>query len=252
MSPLFDRPPIDAISVSNSLFSSGTFRITGGPGVTVSSDASGAAIRGGAMLGAYMNFPVYDLTTFTAASAVTKTPFYYPLVVPGNITVNSVGLPLSLSGFTGTNLSVSLHWGLYTRVNSTSMALLGSASDSFQVSSASSASASGLRIFYLTSPSTHTALSNLPADDYIAGFMISATAAGAIQGSLVGIGAGLGPQGRLVPGTNQYSTGSTQGALLWGRGSTTVNALPANVTHGDVWNVGASSGGFVPWTYLRS
>lgn len=252
MSPLFDRPPIDAVSVSNTLFSSGTFRITGGPGVTVSSDASGAAIRGGANLGAYMNFYPSDLAVFTTASAVTKTPFYYPMPVPGNITVNSVGLALSLSGFTGTNLSATLHWGLYTRVNSTSMNLLGSVSEQFVVSSASSGSVSGLRAFWLAAPSTHTALSNLPADDYMAGFMISASAAGAIQGSLVGMGTGLGFQGRVMSGTNQYSTGSTQGALLFGRGSSTVNALPSAVVAADLWNVGVSSGPFFPWTYLRS
>lgn len=252
MSPLFDRPPIDAISASNALFSSGTFRITGGPGVTVGSDASGASIRGGAMLGAYQNFAPQDLGIFTTASAVTKTPFYYPLPIPGNITVNSVGLPLSMSAFTGTALSATIHWGLYTRANSTSMNLIGSVSDTFVVSSASSASASGLRAFYLTSPGTHTGLSNLIADDYIGGFMISASAAGAIQGSLVGMGTGLGFQGRLVPGVNAYSTGSTQQAVVTGRGSSTVNVLPATVVAADVWNVGASSGGFVPWTYLRS
>jgi hypothetical protein len=250
--PLWDRPPIDAISVSNTLFSSGTFRITGGAGVTVSSDASGAAIRGGAMLGAYQNFPPGDLATFTQANLVTKTPFYYPLAVPGNITVNSVGLPLSLSGFTGTNLSATIHWGLYTRVNSTSMNLLGSVSDTFVVSSASSGSVSGLRAFYLTSPSTLAGLSSLVADDYIAGFMISATASGAIQGSLVGIGTGLGFQGRIVPGVNAYSTGSTQQVAMTGRGSASVNVLPSAVVAADLWNIGGASGGFVPWTYLRS
>jgi len=251
VSPLFDRPPIDAISVSNSLFSAGTFRITGGPGVTVGSDASGATFKGGPNLAAYQNFPPQDIGIFTTASAVTKTPFYYPLLVPGHITINSVGLALSVAG-SATPLSATLHWGLYTKVNSTSMNLIGSVSDTFVVSSASSASASGLRAFYLTSPSTHTALSNLAADDYIAGFMCSATAAGVISASLVGHGTGLGFQGRIVPGVNAYSTGSTQGAVLTGRGSSTVNALPATVTHGDLWNVGASSGGFVPWTYIRS
>jgi hypothetical protein len=250
--PLFDRPPIDAISVSNQLFSSGTFRITGGPGVTVGSDASGATFKGGAVLGAFQNYPPQDLASFTAAWLVTKTPFYYPMNVPGHITINSVGLPMSLSAFTATNLSATIHWGLYTRVNSTSMNLLGSVSDTFVVSSASSASASGMRAFYLTSPSTHTALSNLVADDYIAGFMVSASASLALQASLMGIGSGLGFQGRLVPGVNAYSTGSTQQAVVTGRGSTTVNALPATVVAADLWNVGASSGGFVPWTYLRS
>jgi hypothetical protein len=250
--PLFDRPPIDAISASDALFSSGTFRMTGGPGVTIGSDLSGATFKAGAALGAYQNFAPNDLAIFTTASAVTKTPFYYPLPIQGHITVNSVGLPLSLSAFTGTALSATIHWGLYTRVNSTSANLLGSVSDTFVVSSASSASASGLRAFYLTSPSTNIGLSNLVPDDYIAGFMISATAAGAIQGTLVGHGSGLGFQGRLVPGVNQYSTGSTQGAVLTGRGSTTVGALPATLVASDLWNVGASSGGFVPWTYLRS
>jgi len=49
MSPLFNPSPVGAISVSNTLFSSGTVRITGGPGVTVGSDVSGASISGQAL-----------------------------------------------------------------------------------------------------------------------------------------------------------------------------------------------------------
>lgn len=290
--PLFDRPPIDAISASNSLFSSGTFRVTGGPGVTVGSDASGASVSGqafslaasnstwtsgsfrlsggsgatvrsdasgglidaGLKFGAWENYAPTDVATFTTASAVTKTPFYYPLPVPGPMTLNSVRFMMSMSAFTGTALSATIHWGLYTKVNSTSANLLASVSDTFLVSSASSASASGLRQFILTSPSTLAGMSNITGGDYVAGFMISASAAGAIQGSLLAPVGGIGGMvGAVWPGVNSYSTGSTQNRELFGRGSTTVAAMPANVVAADLWNqAGGASAGFYPWTHLNS
>jgi hypothetical protein len=57
-----------------------------------------------------------------------------------------------------------------------------------------------------------------------------------------------------MPGTNQLSTGTSQGiAGLYGRGSTTVNAMPANVGAADLVNqgIGASSP-MKPYIFIRS
>lgn len=265
--PLFDRPPIDAISVSNQLFSSGTFRITGGPGVTIGSDASGASVSGqafslvasnstftsgsfrisaagsgltvssdasGALLsanpgitgiaasnstwggglsyrvlggsgatvrsdasgavidanqtqGAWRNFEQPDAVMITALSAISKTPFYFGEQIPGNMKIASI--ILKMSAVTASTVgSLDVHFGVYTRVNSTSMALLGSASNNFNLSTASSASWSGVNNFVLTSPGTLAAISSLTGGDYVFGMMFSATATPAMNFSLFGAG----------------------------------------------------------------
>ena len=62
---------------------------------------------------------------------------------------------------TATLHSFSAHLGVYTLVNSTSAALLGSMSETYVLSTASSASWSGIRNYVMTGIGTHTALSNL-------------------------------------------------------------------------------------------
>ena len=153
------------------------------------------------------------------------------------------------------DLSVSVHFGVYTFVNSTSAALLGSGSDAFVVSSASSVSFSAQRNLVLTSPGTVAAISSLSAGNYLFGCMFSATATGAMNASIYAASAAAGPRmGRIMPGTNQLSTGTSQGiAGLYGRGSTTVNAMPANVVASEVVNqgIGASSP-MKPYIFIRS
>jgi hypothetical protein len=254
--PLFDRPPIDAISVSNSLFSSGTFRITGGPGVTVGSDASGASVSAGDQARLWRNFPEGLMSTVTALSAVSKTPFYFGEQLPGHVTLNSVVVKISVSQTTTSaqSLSQTIHFGVYGRVNSTSASLRGSVSEAFIGSSAQSASwANAIRHFVMTSPATHTAISTLEAGDWVFGMMHSAAAA--VSQTIFGVppeGAS-GALGRIQPG-NVYSTGTSQGLpSLVGRGSTTVNALPANIVASEIINQGSGvSNPIHPWILFRA
>jgi hypothetical protein len=123
------------------------------------------------------------------------------------------------------------------------------------VSSGSSVSLSAQRNLVLTSPGTATAISNLSGGNYLFGLMFSASATGAMNASIYAATAAAGPRmGRIMPGTNQLSTATSQGiAGLYGRGSTTVNALPANVVASEVVNqgIGASSP-MKPYIFIRS
>jgi hypothetical protein len=84
--------------------------------------------------------------------------------------------------------------------------------------------------------------------------MFSATATNAMNASLLGASGGAGPLGGIFPGTNQLSTGTSQGIqALAGRGSVTVNVMPANVVASDVINQGqGASMQLHPWIYIRS
>ena len=85
--------------------------------------------------------------------------------------------------------------------------------------------------------------------------MFSASATNAMNASIYAASAAAGPRmGRIMPGTNQLSTATSQGiAGLYGRGSTTVNAMPANVVASEVVNqgIGASSP-MKPYLFIRS
>jgi len=84
--------------------------------------------------------------------------------------------------------------------------------------------------------------------------MFSATATNAMNFSLMGANSVIGAFGGIYPGTNQLSTGTSQGVMaLYGRLSTTVNAMPANVVASDLVNYGqGASMQLHPWIYIRS
>lgn len=143
--PLWDRPPIDAISVSDALFSSGTFRITGGPGVLVGSDASGASIAAPGNTGSFFENAIPDPGTAQSglgmASVNTNMAggrmLVQPLtpsneLFPMNISATRMDLNFSGSATTSSsNLSQaftsSFMIGFYTRSNSTRLDLVNSA-----------------------------------------------------------------------------------------------------------------------------
>jgi hypothetical protein len=186
-------------------------------------------------------------------SAFSKTPIYWNDHIDGQLTAKSFAFAVSMVT-ASQPLSLSAHLGIYTIVNSTSAALLGSVSEAYVVSSASSVSLSGVRNLAITGIGTHTALSVITAGEYLIGMMFSATATNAMNASLLGASGGAGALGVIYPGTNQLSTGTGQGIqVLAGRGSTTVNAMPANVSSADLVNQGtAASMPLHPWIYIRS
>jgi hypothetical protein len=199
------------------------------------------------------NMPAMEAVLYTHMSGVSKVPFYWIENIPG---IQPANIALRVSQVTAnSDLSVSVHFGIYTFVNSTSAALLGSAANAFHVSSASSVSFSAQRNWILTSPGTHTAISSLSGGNYLFGVMFSASATNAMNASIYAATQAAGPRlGRIMPGTNQLSTATSQGiAGLYGRGSTTVNAMPANVVASEVVNqgIGASSP-MKPYIFIRS
>lgn len=149
--PLFDRPPIDAISVSDALFSSGTFRITGGPGIVVGSDASGASISAGLEISYFDNMgagtnatAAQGVQAYAPRSVVLQPLTPYNEVFPGVMTVSTMMLNMSWASFTNTNsaastgaYSSSFQVGVYTMVNSTQLTLINSANSSFTKAAAS-------------------------------------------------------------------------------------------------------------------
>jgi hypothetical protein len=86
------------------------------------------------------------------------------------------------------------------------------------------------------------------------GLMFSATATNAMNFSLYGASTAGGPLGGIYPGTNNVSAGTSQGVMaMFGRGSTTVNAMPANVQASEIVNYGqGASMQLHPWIYIRS
>lgn len=153
--PLFDRPPIDAISVSDALFSSGTFRITGGPGITVASDASGASLQafgtGGASYYDNMVPQGVSNSVLVSQAVVPNTLLVQPLdpaneAFPGIMTVSTMMMQFSMSHNSTSTLSTSVSsshsstvmLGIYSRVNATQLSLINSAASSWAKAAASS------------------------------------------------------------------------------------------------------------------
>jgi hypothetical protein len=201
--------------------------------------------------------PENDAAQMTNLASLSKVPIYWPETLDGPVTLKSVGFKVSQLS-TNTHNSFSVHLGIYTYANSTSANLVGSGSDAFIVSSNSSASFSGPRIYVLTSPGTVAAISNLTPGNYVFGMMFSAGNTSSINMNIYGAGSStgisVGRLGMIKPGTNQVSTGTSQGPIpLMGRGSTTVNNMPAAVSGADLINQGTgASAPLHPYLFIRS
>jgi hypothetical protein len=222
--------------------------------IQISTNGSTISIGdGGNTVADWQNFAQGEAQLLTLVAGISKTPFYWHDSLPGRITANSLAFKVSFVT-ANTLASLSAHLGVYTFVNSTSMALLGSHSEAFVVSSATSASFSGVRHLVMTGIGTHTALSVLQPGEYAFGMMFSAGATQSMNFSLMGASTTNGPLGLILPGTNNVSAGTSQGVqALWGRGSTTVNAMPANVVRSELVNQGSgASVALHPWIYIRS
>lgn len=252
---------VSGISASNTNYTSGVVQFTGvGGGITVSSNTGqrvdlSVAAANSYKLHAWQNMPALDATSLTRLTAISKTPFYWPETVFGAMTPSSIALKM-LWVLTSTQCSFSVHFGVYTFANSTSANLLGSGSDAFVVSSNSSASFSSVRNWVLTSPGTVAAISNLTPGNYLFGMMVSAAATASMDLNLMGASVASAGDvvGMVLPGTNQVSTGTSQGVKgLHGRGSTTVNVMPAAVSAADLVNQGTgASAPLHPYLFIRS
>jgi hypothetical protein len=230
-----------------------TSSLSGVSNVVISTNGSTISVGYRDPLGDWENMPRQQGSLISHVSGFSKTPIYWNDHIDGQLTAKSFAFAISMVT-ASQPLSVSAHLGIYTMANSTSANLLGSVSEAYVVSSASSVSLSGVRNLIMTGIGTHTALSVITAGEYVVGMMFSATATNAMNFSLVGATGGAGPFGGIYPGTNQLTTGTSQGIqALAGRGSTTVNAMPAAISQADLVNQGTgASQPLHPWIYIRS
>jgi hypothetical protein len=231
-----------------------TSSLSGTGGIEISTNGSTISIGdGGGTMADWQNFPAGLAGLNTLIAGISKTPFYWHENLPRKITAHSLAYKMSMVT-ANTLASFTAHLGVYTFVNSTSMNLLGSFSEEYVVSSATSASFSGIRHFLMTKIGTHTALSVLSEGNYAFGMMFSAGATASMNASLMGATTASFPLGVVMPGTNSVSAGTSQGVMgLWGRGSTTVNAMPAAVVRSELINQGSGASAHLhPWIYIRS
>jgi hypothetical protein len=230
-----------------------TSSLSASGGIVLSTNGSTISIGFAPPVNDWQNMPSPSATLLTHVSGISKTPFYWNDHIDGNLTAKSLALKMSMVT-ASQPLSVSVHFGVYTFVNSTSAALLGSHSEAFVVSSASSVSLSGVRHLIMTGIGTHATLSTISGGEYMLGLMFSATATNAMNFSLMGANSVLGAFGGIYPGTNNLSTGTSQGVqAMYGRGSTTVNAMPAAVVATELVNYGQGASMQIhPWIYIRS
>ncbi len=201
----------------------------------------------------WQNFPRMQASLLSHVSGFSKTPIYWQDHIDGDVLAKSLAFAISMVT-ASQPLSVSVHLGVYTLVNSTSANLLGSHSEAYVISSATSVSLSGARNVIMTGIGTHGTLSSITGGEYVLGMMFSGTATQVMNFSLMGATGGPAPLGGLYPGTNNFSAGTSQGIqALRGRGSTTVNAMPAAVQASELVNQGSgASAALHPWLYIRS
>lgn len=230
-----------------------TSSLSGTGGIEISTNGSTISLGYKNNIADWQNFPMGQGALMTLVAGISKTPFYWQDHIDGYLTAKSLAFKGSMVT-ANTLLSMSVHLGVYRLVNSTSASLLGSHSEAYVVSSATSVSLSGVRNFIMTGIGTHATLSSLSAGEYIFGMMFSAGATASMNMSLFGASTANGPLGGIYPGTNNVSAGTSQGIqALRGRGSTTVNAMPANVVASELVNQGqGASMQLQPWIYIRS
>lgn len=119
-------------------------------------DANGGEIRGGPSVFHWNNFspePVANVAVTT--NSVWLFPLPYNQIFPGNMTVNTLNMGLSISGTvaSGTSIGYTMRLGLYTLANSTQLSLLNSASAVFSSTTGASMASffSGNRMFPILS-----------------------------------------------------------------------------------------------------
>lgn len=187
---------------------------------------------------------VRGLVNITNLTALSERPYFVPFVLPYYLTLHRMTFEASRAT-SGSN-SFSVTAGIYTIVNSTSMALLGSVMNSFSASN--SGSVSGIRQFGITNfPAAVTAMTP---GVYVLGMhfhTLGGTAS--INYSIRGASTDS-PLGYISAGQDQNFTATNQvssiGAQFMGRYSTTTNALPANVVDADLFQGMSGSQADVP------
>ena len=197
-------------------------------GSTITASAAGGGGAAPTMRYATSPWAADNVALITNITALSQRPIFVPFQVMGDLTANEIMWKMSRST-SGSN-NFTLHFGIYSYVNTTQISLIGSNSHSW--SNTATASISGVRMF---EASLGTDFSSLTAGQYIAAFIFSNTASASANYSLMG-GTTLNPHvGVLHAGADSYATHTSHQPIpLHGRYSTTTGALPNSVGQSQV------------------
>lgn len=223
----------------------------GGGGVSVGMSNGSIAISGGPNLQYFELDDVQGMGLMTNVTDINTKPIFVPFILKGNLTNSSMFLQMSRST-SGSN-AFTVQAALYTYVNATSIARLGSLQNVF--SNASTASVSGVRYFALSG--WEAAATALTPGAYVMGLNFSANGGNtaSMNYSLFGGQTASAPVGFVSAGTDQNATApGTLGVVnMWGRYTAGSAALPANVVQTDLLaNYSGVSQPLAPWFILRS
>lgn len=180
----------------------------------------------------------------TNITAINSRPIFVPLWLPGNLTNN--GLMIQMSRSTSASNAFTVQAGLYTYVNSTSIARLASLQNVFSASD--TGSVSGVRYFVMSG--WENAGTSLTPGAYVLAMNFSAGATASMNYSLFGGLTASQPVGFVRQGTNQNNTNNTTLGIMnmWGRYTANSAALPANVAQADILaNFSGASVPLAPW-----
>jgi hypothetical protein len=255
--PLFDRPPIDAISVSDALFSSGTFRITGGPGIIVGSDASGATISAtdtAPAVSYYDNMVPNGSISPLASLAVSYNSLIIAPLDPsnekfiGNMTVSTMMMQFSMSMASSSSsaFSSSVDLGIYSRVNGTQLSIINSVRSSWTKAATSNQSNSYHGLRWLTIASSQFSVSPVfSAGRYYVALLIrsSSNSNSATMLGQIHMGSNL-RSGTMGASATTGNTGMGVFPLM-GLLSVTTASLPGSIAASAV-NQATAGAGFIP------
>jgi hypothetical protein len=185
------------------------------------------------------------LITNVTATGVTQRPIFFPLDIDGHLIWNRAQIEVSQVTNSQRNL-FTCQFAIYTFANSTSINLLATLQNVFDVSSASSVSFTGIRRYFLQG--IQTVGSSLTPGQYVGMIYFSNTATSGMNFSLRGA-ATIDPQlGFVGSGTNNLSTANLTTIQLrqfLGRYTATTASPPAAVGLSNI-----SVGTLQAWPYL--
>ena len=197
---------------------------------------------------AYYANPPWQGGALAAISNLTQTnltnrPLFFPFRADGVLLANEVHFEMSRVA-AGSN-SFTIAAGIYSQVNSSQIALIGSDTHFF-VNTAVGATGTGVYRFEI---SMGSAYSTLPPGDHVLGMGFThAGSTSAMNFVLLGDATTLKPIAMLNEGSNSAITHTShQDLLFWGRYTATSNGLPATVGLADV--IGGISGASVPMPF---
>ena len=219
-----------AASASNGSFTFQTLGFSNANNVTFGTSAGSivtASVNAGGAAATISAFDQYLVSTSAAAwnnATFSNRPIFMPFILPAAISaVNTINIVVSRSG--GTSALASLHAGIYTIANATSMNLL--ASTSFAVSLTTSSLFSSLRSLAFTGLGTLS----LSPGHYVMGLEASFAAINSWGMFAMGIGSMPNIVGIIHAGTNSTAATSSNSHFMpfWGVFNDTSSALPSAV-----------------------